>query len=438
VVQRSEATGGGTSQSQTTDSTPIEGKVIRVALIEDNPLVREALASILNRAPDIEAVTGTEDDHELLLESLPHVVILDIGLKNGGSLRVARGVLEGFSEARVIVMDLLPAPEDLQEFVRAGVSGFILKDAPLDVVLNTIRSVAEGLEVLPTAMTSTLLSEIAREVVTIGGSMDHDEVRLTPRELEVIDLVGEGRSNRDIGERLDIPVHKVKSHLRNAMEKLTLTSRLQLAAHAHQKERDAADLRRRAEAHVEVGEDVRDLPTEMDGLPLDQVRGILHELKVHQVELEMQNEELRRSQAELEGSHERYLDLFDLAPVGYFTLTENARILEANLTAGELLGVPRSALMDRPFTRFILPDDQDSYYHHRRAVVNAGSAATCELRMVRADGSTFHALLKSAPSVPVDDRATFRTVVSAFTGANAGSGGAAPEGEAAPSGEAAG
>jgi two-component system, cell cycle sensor histidine kinase and response regulator CckA len=162
-------------------------------------------------------------------------------------------------------------------------------------------------------------------------------------------------------------------------------------------------------------EDPRAAPTELEELSRDQIRETLHELRVHQIELEMQNEELRQSRAELEASHERYFDLFDLAPVGYFTLTEDALILEANLTGGELLGVPRSGLLDRSFTQFILPDDQDSYYHHRRAVVKAGSPATCELRMVRADGSTFHALLESAPSLPVGDRATFRTVVSDIT-----------------------
>jgi two-component system, cell cycle sensor histidine kinase and response regulator CckA len=176
---------------------------------------------------------------------------------------------------------------------------------------------------------------------------------------------------------------------------------------------EAADLRRRAEARME--EDPRAAPTELEELSRDQIRETLHELRVHQIELEMQNEELRQSRAELEASHERYFDLFDLAPVGYFTLTEDALILEANLTGGELLGVPRSGLLDRSFTQFILPDDQDSYYHHRRAVVKAGSPATCELRMVRADGSTFHALLESAPSLPVGDRATFRTVVSDIT-----------------------
>ncbi len=176
---------------------------------------------------------------------------------------------------------------------------------------------------------------------------------------------------------------------------------------------DAADLRRRAEERME--EDPMSVPTDLEGLSVDQVQGMLHELKVHQIELEMQNEELRQSRAELEGSHERYFDLFDLAPVGYFTLTEDARIVEANLTGGELLHVPRNDLLDRSFTEFILPDDQDGYYHHRRAVVLAGAPATCELRMVRADGSSFHALLESAPSVPIDDRATIRTVVSDIT-----------------------
>jgi two-component system, NarL family, response regulator DesR len=137
--------------------------VIRVALIEDNRLVREALVSVLNRSPDIEAVAEAPDGHELLLEISPHVVLLDLELENGDSLRVARARPGDFPEARVVVMDLLPAHEDLQEFVSAGVSGFIMKDAPLDVVLNTIRSVASGLKVLPDEITATLFSEIAWE-----------------------------------------------------------------------------------------------------------------------------------------------------------------------------------------------------------------------------------------------------------------------------------
>jgi len=410
VSQSPEVTGRETAQDEALETPTLQGEVISVVLIEDNRLVREALVSVLARSPDIEAVGGAPDGHELLQEVSPHVVLLNLELKSGVSLRVARSILENFPDARVVVMDLLPAHQELQDFVSAGVSGFIMKDAPLDIVLNTIRSVASGLKVLPDKITATLFSEIAWEMVTHSGLRDRGGMGLTPREWEVSELIAAGLSNKAIGEQLHISVHTVKSHVRNIMDKLTMDSRLQIAAYVHQREANAADLRHRAEAYVE--EDPRAVPTELEGLSLDQVRGMLHELKVHQIELEMQNEELRQSRAELEVSRERYFDLFNLAPVGYFTLTEDARILEANLTGGKLLGVPRSGLMNRPFTQFILPDDQDNYYHHRRTVVNTGSPATCELRMVRADGSTFHALLESTPSHPVDDCATFRTVVS--------------------------
>jgi PAS domain S-box-containing protein len=410
VVERPAVTGSETTQSETSESPPLQGEVIRVALIDDNRLVREALLSVLNHSPDVEAVAEAPNGHELLLEDRPHVVLLNLEIENGDSLRVARNLLNDFPEARVVVMDLPLAHEEIEEFVSAGVSGFIMRNAPLDMVLNTIRSVSSGLKVLPDEITAALFSELAWEVVTSDGPTAHGGTQLTPREREVTDLIAEGLSNNAIGERLDISIHTVKSHLRNIMDRLNLNSRLQIAAYVHRRDADAAELRRRAETLVE--EDPRAVPTELKGLSLDKVRRMFHELQVHQIELEMQNEELRQARAELEASHERYFDLFDLAPVGYFTLTEDTLILEANLTGGKLLGVTRSDLLGRPFTRFIFPDDQDGYYHHRRTVVNAGSPATCELRIVRADGSTFHARLESAPSRPVDDRATFRTVVS--------------------------
>jgi len=228
------------AQGTESDSTDLPDAVIRVALIEDNRLVREALLALLNRSPDIEAVAEAPNGHEtLLVKGDPHVVLLDLGLENGDSLRVAKGVMKDFPGARVIVMDLLPAYEELQEFVSAGVSGFVMKDAPLDVVLNTIRSVAGGLKVLPDQMTATLFSEIARSVVASGGTKARDEVRMTPREREVINLIAEGLSNKAIGKELHISVHTVKSHLRNIMDKLTLHSRLQIATYAHA--RDSAE-----------------------------------------------------------------------------------------------------------------------------------------------------------------------------------------------------
>ncbi|MEX2530874.1 MAG: response regulator transcription factor [Gemmatimonadota bacterium] len=218
---------------------PADGR-IAVALIEDNRLVREALTTLLNRSPDIRVVGGDPEGHESILRGLDlDVVLLDLGLENGDSLRIARKVLKDFPDARVVVMDLLPAYEELSDFVTAGVSGFIMKDASLEVVVGTIRAVATGLKVLPDQMTGTLFSEIARESVSSGGSHDHESVRMTPREREVIDLIAEGRSNKAIAETLHISIHTVKSHLRNIMDKLTLHSRLQVAIYAHERDRDS-------------------------------------------------------------------------------------------------------------------------------------------------------------------------------------------------------
>jgi diguanylate cyclase (GGDEF)-like protein/PAS domain S-box-containing protein len=119
------------------------------------------------------------------------------------------------------------------------------------------------------------------------------------------------------------------------------------------------------------------------------VRELVHELQIHQIELEMQNEELRRVQAELDESRARYFDLFDLAPVGYCTISEKGLILEANLTAASMLGVDRSALVKQPFSLFILREDQDIYYLHRKQLFETGKPQTYELQMVKKNGGPF-------------------------------------------------
>ena len=116
---------------------------------------------------------------------------------------------------------------------------------------------------------------------------------------------------------------------------------------------------------------------------------LLHELLVHKLELEMQNEELRQAQTKLEIQRARYFDLYDLAPVGYCSVGERGLILEANLTASTLLGVPRSKLVAQPFTRFIRKEDQDVYYRFRMGLLEDGRPQPCELRMARGDGAEF-------------------------------------------------
>ena len=119
------------------------------------------------------------------------------------------------------------------------------------------------------------------------------------------------------------------------------------------------------------------------------IRQMLHELQVHQIELEMQNQELQRTHVELDASRERYFDLYDLAPVGYCTLNEQSLILETNLTASTLLGVARWILLKQPLFRFIFKDDQDIFYLHRKQLFQTGEPQTCELRMAKPDGTQF-------------------------------------------------
>lgn len=210
--------------------------MITLAIIEDNRLVRDGLSALLSQHADLQVVAGGPSGDPSLLRGLdPHVVLLDLGLQNGDSLRVAEQVKKEYPHSKIIVMDLLPAHEDIMEFVNAGVSGFIMKDATLDDLVDTIRAVAQGTNVLPPEMTGSLFSQIAKDALARGRPEVLDSVRMTPREREVINLIAEGLGNKEIAARLSVATHTVKSHVRNIMEKLTLHTRLQIAAYANER-----------------------------------------------------------------------------------------------------------------------------------------------------------------------------------------------------------
>jgi DNA-binding NarL/FixJ family response regulator len=209
--------------------------MITVAIIEDNRLVREGMTDMLNELPDVKVVfASTSLDTALLKQANPRVVLLDIGLHDTDCVDLAQTVRKEMTNAEVIVMDLLPVHEEIAQFVNVGVAGFILKDATFEDFVGTIRSVAEGKPVLPPRMTGTLFSQIARVAVQRGQQAALEAVHMTPREREVIALIADGMSNKEIARRMDVANHTVKSHVRNIMEKLALHSRLQIAAYAHQ------------------------------------------------------------------------------------------------------------------------------------------------------------------------------------------------------------
>lgn len=173
--------------------------MITVAIIEDNRLVREGMTDMLNELPDVKVVlAATSLESSMLKAAKPRVVLLDVGLHDKNSLRLAESVNKEMADCRVIVMDLLPMHEEIAEFVNAGVAGFILKDATFEDFVGTIRSVADGARVLPAPMTGTLFSQIAKVAVNRGREAALESVRMTQREREVIALIAVGLSNKEI------------------------------------------------------------------------------------------------------------------------------------------------------------------------------------------------------------------------------------------------
>ncbi|MGO9952084.1 MAG: PAS domain S-box protein [Dissulfurispiraceae bacterium] len=166
-----------------------------------------------------------------------------------------------------------------------------------------------------------------------------------------------------------------------------------------------SDIRRRAE------ELLLKQPGAPDKIRPADVQRVVHELRVHQIELEMQIDELHRAQQELQESREKYFDLYDKAPVGYVTLNENGIILEANLTAVSLLSQERSSLVRQPFTQFITGEDQDMYYFCNKRLMETREHQECEVRMLKGDGSHLWARLESVFAKGGDGETVYRTAI---------------------------
>ena len=147
----------------------------------------------------------------------------------------------------------------------------------------------------------------------------------------------------------------------------------------------------------------------------EEMRQALHELRVHQIELQMQNEELRRAQVELDALRARYFDLYDLAPVGYVTLSEQGLILEANFTIAALLGLARGELFKKPIIRFIVKEDQEGFFLAFNQLLATGEPKACELRMARKGEAPFWARMDAAPSRDKDGAVSYRMTISDIT-----------------------
>jgi DNA-binding NarL/FixJ family response regulator len=196
-------------------------------------MLRDGIAAML-RAQGLKvlaAVRSGEDVVRQILTCQARLVLVDSALSYHDGPRFVESVTSSSPDTKVVVMDVQPAQSDIIDFVRAGAVGFILRDASAEDIVSTLRDVASGLYVLPPRLAEVLFASVARQ----GPRSPRDGgggTRLTHREWQIIELIADGSSNKEISSRLNLSVHTVKSHVHSVLEKLTLHSRLQVAAYA--------------------------------------------------------------------------------------------------------------------------------------------------------------------------------------------------------------
>jgi DNA-binding NarL/FixJ family response regulator len=194
---------------------------IRVLVVEDNRLMRDGLARLLSVYPDVEIAASVENANsgvQQLRDIKPQVVLLDAGLANGESYGFLTNLKATAPDAKVIVMDFVPAQQDVHQFIDGGANGFIMKDATAEDIVKAIRSVASGTDLPPPpAVPRTAASDGAGGA---GLAPSPGNVRLTKREQEIKELIAAGLGNKEIAQRLNIATNTVKSHVHNMLGKL--------------------------------------------------------------------------------------------------------------------------------------------------------------------------------------------------------------------------
>jgi DNA-binding NarL/FixJ family response regulator len=206
---------------------------IRVLIADDHALVRRSLETVLQGEQGLELVGQASDGQEAVQiagEVVPDVVLMDIRMPKITGIEAARQMKEVAPSAKIVMLTISDEEEDLFEAIRAGASGYLLKDIPLDELADSVRAVYGGQSLINPSMAGKLLTEFA----TLARRDSEDEPakhapapKLTDREMEVLRLVARGLNNRDIAKELFISENTVKNHVRNILEKLQIHSRME-------------------------------------------------------------------------------------------------------------------------------------------------------------------------------------------------------------------
>jgi DNA-binding NarL/FixJ family response regulator len=209
--------------------------MIRVLLADDQALVRAGFRMILKAEPGLEVVGEASDGREaveLAATLQPRVVLMDVRMPEVDGIEATRRIIDGSDDApRILVLTTFDLDEYVYEALRAGASGFLLKDAPEDQLLAGIRIVADGGSLFAPAVTRRLIERFARrEPASQPAALE----QLTPRELEVLRLLARGLSNAEIAETFVVSEHTVKTHVAHVLRKLDLRDRVQAVVLAYE------------------------------------------------------------------------------------------------------------------------------------------------------------------------------------------------------------
>jgi DNA-binding NarL/FixJ family response regulator len=213
---------------------PQDGAPLRVLIVDDHALFRRGLQMVLSSEPDIDVVGEASDGAEALDKAKalkPHVVLMDVRMPKRSGIEAAGAIRDALPEAKILMLTMSDEEADLYEAIKAGASGYLLKEISIEEVPDAIRSVWAGQSRISPSMASKLLSEFAA-MSQRGGDAKAAGAQLTPREMQVLKLVAQGLNNKDIAEKLFISENTVKNHIRNILDKLHLHSRMEAVVYA--------------------------------------------------------------------------------------------------------------------------------------------------------------------------------------------------------------
>ena len=218
------------------ESTAAAGSdAIRVMICDDHALFRRGLIMVLESEDGIDVVGEAEDGAESIRrakELAPDVVLMDVRMPNVSGIEASRAIAEVAPSAKVLMLTVSDEEQDLYAAIKAGATGYLLKEISIEEVASAIRAVVSGQSLVSPSMASKLLSEFTNLAKKADERQAMPIPRLTSRELEVLKLVAEGMSNREVAGELYISENTVKNHVRNILEKLHLHSRMEAVVYA--------------------------------------------------------------------------------------------------------------------------------------------------------------------------------------------------------------